>query len=105
MTVAFETLVRRGRPLGPDGDRRGSLLSDADLDTWLRRNLTSRWDLERLAREAALNLVGTLPECIASIRWMVGRTGVDEIVLADLSSDPARHLDSIDAVAAAIGAS
>jgi alkanesulfonate monooxygenase SsuD/methylene tetrahydromethanopterin reductase-like flavin-dependent oxidoreductase (luciferase family) len=56
-------------------------------------------------RGTALNLVGTVADCIASIRWIVTRTKVDEIVLAELSSDLACHLEAIDGVAAAIGAS
>lgn len=145
MTIAFETLVRRGRPLGLgpglglDGEQRRaddvvdaiaaahpgfeqdrvdaleraalvemarylhfepseaevgeslrrwrermSLLDDADLDDWLRRNLTSRWDLERLAREAAmvekvrawalgsLGTVGPAPAVLDHLRWQGG---------------------------------
>lgn len=56
-------------------------------------------------RGTALNLVGAIPECIASIRWIIAQTNVDEVILADLSSDVGCHLDSIDAVASAIGAS
>lgn len=56
-------------------------------------------------RGTALNLVGAIPECVASIRWIITQTDVDEVVLADLSSDVACHLDAIDAVATGIGAS
>jgi alkanesulfonate monooxygenase SsuD/methylene tetrahydromethanopterin reductase-like flavin-dependent oxidoreductase (luciferase family) len=56
-------------------------------------------------RGTALNLVGTMRECVDSIRWVITQTGIDEVVLVDLSSDLACHLDAIDSVAAAIGAS
>lgn len=139
MTVAFETMVRRGRPLGPHGEERRaddvvdsiaavhpdferdrgdaleraalvemarylrfepsdaevgeslrrwrermSVLGDADLDDWLRRNLTSRWDLKRLAREAAmlekvrawglgsLGTIGEAPAVLDHLRWQGG---------------------------------
>ena len=53
-------------------------------------------------RDVAVNVVGGLDECAETVGRLVEVTGVDEVLLVELSDDPDDHLAAIDHIAGAV---